>query len=283
MYDTTRIMTLAAFQEDAVSFFQDAYQNVMDAAKELYLDAVEQYWQTYRCEEALDAISAKTGLHRYSVDMLLLLGACCKLEQCYREKGYSHELFCEMLFDLRSKLDECLTVYGIYGTFVLLWFDGFFSCNRFKLGRLQYETVVLEQDFPGLVSAGTTVLNCHIPSGLPLAMEDVMDSFAQAYRFYGYSGTMIVMCASWLLYPPHYPLFPEGSNLQKFYRLFQLGETEDYGCIHDGWRIFGTMDEDPAKWPQNSGLQKNFCRYFKDGNTMGYGRGLYFYTPKERC
>ena len=279
MYDIARMMTLAGFQDDAVSFFQDAYQKVTDTAKDLYRDAVEQYWQNYRCEEALDAIGAKTGLHRYSVDMLMLLGACCKLEQRYAEKGYPHALFCETLFDLRSKLDECLTVFGIYGTFVLLWFDGFFSCDRFKLGRLQFETVVLEQDFPGLVSAGTTVLNCHIPSGLPMTMEDVMDSFAQAYRFYGYTDTMPVMCASWMLYPPHYPLFPEGSNLQRFYQLFRLGETKDRGGNYDAWRIFGTMDEDPEKWPQRSKLQKNLCRYLKEGNTMGYGVGFYFYKP----
>ena len=279
MYDIKTIMMLAEFPADAQAFFQGLME---DAELQSSLARIaSHYMKKDAVETELDLLAEKTGIHRYSADMLMLLQAACALGEQYMQKGYSEELFRQTVLDLGYKLRECRTVYGIFGTFVLPWFDRFYDCTRFKLGRLQYETAVLEQDFPGFGKKGETVLDCHIPSCGPMTMEDVMRSLDEAYHFYGFNGPMTVMCASWMLYPPHYPLFPEGSNLQKFYHLFRLAEIQSYGCAHDAWRIFGTADEDPDKWPQDTALQRNFHAYLTKGNVMGYGRGFLFYTPSS--
>lgn len=278
MYTIADIMTFADFPAESFSFFQSA---VTETIKPLLAFAAGQYMQKETCEPILDRIAAEGGMHRFTADMMMLLTAACTLGDIYRTKGYPESLFRETVLDLGYKLKECIAVYGIHGTFVLPWFDRFYDCTRFKLGRLQFETVELEEDYPGFGTKGETVLNCHIPSCGPMTMEDVRQSLDMAYRFYDFKGPMTVMCASWMLYPPHYSLFPEGSNLQKFYHLFQLAEQKSFGHNHDAWRIFGTADEDFSKWPVQTALQKNFHAYLSQGNVMGYGRGFLFYTPSS--
>lgn len=279
MYTINKIMSLAGFPKSSIEYFHKAAQT--DATKDLLSLASRRYLNKEDCEELLNDIAAQANIHRYSADMLMLLTAACRLGEIYAEKGYSENLFQETLLDLGYKLRECLTVYGIHGTFVLPWFDRFYDCTRFKLGRLQYETYMMDRDFPGFVKKGDTVLNCHIPSCGPITPESILQSLDMAYRFFGYKGTMTVMCASWMLYPPHYPLFPDGSNLQKFYHMFRLAEARSYGENHDAWRLFGTMDADLSKWPRDTALQRNFFDYIRQGNVMGYGRGFLFYTPSS--
>ena len=72
---------------------------------------------------------------------------------------------------------------------------------------------------------GAPVINCHIPSSGPLLPEQVEDSFRQAYQFFGFAQkgeTMPLVCESWLLYPPHYELFPESGNMRRFFEHFEV-------------------------------------------------------------
>ena len=64
---------------------------------------------------------------------------CAKpLRYIYQNKGLGEELFIDTMMDAKYKLMECKAVHNIWGTFVLTWFKGFFTLDRFKLGRLQF-------------------------------------------------------------------------------------------------------------------------------------------------
>jgi hypothetical protein len=89
--------------------------------------------------EHLQKVSDLSEIHRYSVDMVFILLCARPLCYIYRKKGLGEELFIETMMDAKYKLMECKAVHDIWGTFVITWYKGFFTLDRFKLGRLQYD------------------------------------------------------------------------------------------------------------------------------------------------
>ena len=179
------------------------------------------------------------------------------------------------MVNIRCKIAECRQVYGIHGSFTFFEFKRYFQCTAFTLGRLSFEARPVPFDYRDICKNGDTVIGCHIPSSGPLRMNEVEESFRQAYEFYGIEGKMIVTCSSWLLYPPFYrEVFPENSNLRRFYELFDVVEHRE--CSYDGigWRVFGTMETDLDKLPLETTLQRNLHAYMKNGGSMGSGYGI---------
>ena len=76
--------------------------------------------------DILEKIAQDSGVNRYESDMVVLLLAAIPLQDNYREAGYSDSLFDETMADLRYKLYECKTVYGVWGSFVTFWFKEFY-------------------------------------------------------------------------------------------------------------------------------------------------------------
>ena len=119
------------------------------------------------------------------------------------------------------------------------------------------------------------VLSCHIPASGPLLLDEVEESFKLAYDFFKISGPMVVVCSSWLLYPPFYEeVFKKGSNLSKFYELFDVVDSNERAITADAWRVFGTLETDLDKLPQETTLQRNLLAFLKAGNSMGGGYGV---------
>lgn len=235
----------------------------------------------------LQTVAEKSGIARYTVDMVFLLLALKPLQQKYQEDGLPENLLWETMEDLTYKLYECRDVKGVWGTFVTSWFKGFYECTRFKLGRLEYEKVPYYQDgYKDLVKNGDIVLNCHIPSSGPLKEADVLESLRRAYEFYPevrFDGKMVLICHSWLLYPPHYDVYPEGGNLRKFYDLFDVVSSEAKPENHNFWRVFN-RDYDPAildQVPADTRLRRNFLKFLKEGNPMGNGFGVIVYDGEK--
>lgn len=238
-------------------------------------------------EEYLQDASNRSGIARETVDMVLLLMAIEPLKKKYQENNLPEQLMWETMMDLTCKLLECKNVRGIWGTFVPGWFKGFYVLDRFKLGRLEYEKVPFRLDKYQGWKKGDTVINCHIPSAGPLAREAVMDSLRYAHDFYKDTlkdGVMLLTCHSWLLYPGHYEhVFPEGSNLQKFYELFTnvgWNYQKDNG---DFWRIFN-VDYSPEvlnRVPTDTTLRRNLLNYVKNGNQMGDGLGIILFDGEK--
>lgn len=246
---------------------------------------------TPRCDvylQLMQTIADKTGVHRYTVDMVVLVSAVEPLIGVYAEKGLPEQILWDSMMDLQYKLIECKDVYDIWGTFVTPWFKWFYTCNRFKLGRLEFEKTAFyrEEAYRG-VQKGDTVINIHIPSAGPLTRELVLESLHRASEFYKDAfadGIVTFTCHSWLLYPPHYEeVFPEGSNLRAFYELFDVLEGEPSENNGDFWRVFN-RDYSPDildEVPTNTALRRNLLRYIKAGKCMGSSLGVIRYDGEK--
>lgn len=270
------------FPDEAIAFLEKAWGQVCveqsakaeyELALELFLTKGEQPYK-----ENIERFAEGAGISPRTAELLVLIGGLSCAKERFLEKGYSEELFLDTMRDLKNKLLECKRVHGVWGTFTIDWLRNYYFCERFALGRLQYEIVEFPfEDYKGVIGQGDKALCCHIPSSGPLKKEEVIESLRRAYAFFPQivkDGVLTVVCNSWLLYPKHYPLFKEGSNIRAFYHLFDVvGEWETFG---DFWRIFGYFyePEKVAQAPEENSLQKASKAYLVAGNTMGGGRGI---------
>lgn len=275
------------FPPEAIRFLEEQFSVLQQ--KEM-MDSLYAAMDNFFCEaderylDILQEIAEKTGIHRVTVDMVFLILCTKPLFYLYRQKGLGEDLFWDTMCDLKYKLMECKAVYNIWGTFVTRWFRRFYLCERFKLGRLQYETVTFPHDaYRDVLKKGDTVYNCHIPSSGALTPESVMDSLRRAHEFYKpESGVLPVVCYSWLLYPPHQDVFPAGSNMAAFARLFDVIETKRSPNNGDFWRIFHCKyGTDFKSLPQDTKLQRNFIAYLQQGNNMGEGLGVLLFDGEK--
>lgn len=288
----TEFGQLAGFPPEASRFLENCFDRLL-SDKEIRNDmyfAMDNFFckDDEKYLEILDFIATKNICHKYCVNMIFFIICSAPLKYIYKQKGFSDELYQATISDLGYKLKECRDLYDIWGTFVPEWFKGFYRCKRFKLGRLQYEKIEFPFDnYKGIIQKGDFVYNCHIPSGAPLKERDVLDSLQKAYRFY-YSElqgkSMPVVCRSWLLYPPHYKLFPENSNLRRFYQLFDVIDRNESKNNSNFWRIFSMeYNNDPDSWPEHTTLQKNFKKFISEGNCMGNGFGVLLFDGNKIC
>lgn len=280
------IMTLIEFPEEAKEYFDEVYSKI-ENDKELMarLDALEAlYYESFNSEELeakLTELSEKSGYHKYTIDMLLAVYACIRLKEKYIAKGYTVEFFAHNMKDLTYKLHECKKLHDIWGSFVFPWFAGFYQMERFALGRLQYNPKPLAMDYKEL-KEGDMVYTIHIPSCGPLKPEDVQKSLKMAYDFFGPNcgDRIIFSCDSWLLYPKTCELYPEGSNMRKFYEIFEVSNPRENPEDYDLWRIFYTNTKDYKSLPRETNLQRIFYDYLNAGGHFGYGYGIIDYKPK---
>ena len=274
------------FPEDSCAVLEAAYEKL--AATPGALDILRAAEESLFLSEARDFVEILkpvyelTDIEPYCVDMVFLLTSAQPLLYLYRAKGLSDELFYETMRDLLYKLRECLAVYGVHGTFVIEWYKRFYTCERFKLGRLQFETreYPIDEPFRDIYAKGDTVIGCHIPSSGPLCYEDVVDSLRQAYEFYSdrlIDGKLYVYCHSWLMFPPYAKtVFPEGSNLYRFLNLFELVRTEEDERYKDFVRVFSKYykEEELDELPEDTGLRRRLKKFLQDGNKMGEAYGF---------
>lgn len=271
-------------KEDA-EFLTQTYNSLIekkDICEDLYT-AMDSFFctDTYDFVDILKGVAGKSGVEEYTVEFIFMLMAIRPMHYIYKRSGISDDIFYETIKDFGYKLNECKKLHNIRGTFVIYWYKHFVDQCIVALGRLQYEKRAIKYDYKDLAKEGDIVLSCHIPSSGSLLEEDIVDSLKKAYEFYGFDGKMIVTCDTWLLYPPHYQLFREGSNLRKFYDLFDvIGENENENV--DLWRIFNKENGvDIAELPQDTHLQREFVKFLKDGNKMGAGYGVIVFDGEK--
>ena len=253
---------------------QGSADDIKRAMKSLYTRGDNEYL------DILERIAADSGVNRYESDMVFLLLATVELADIYREAGYSDELYYETMADLRYKMYECKEVYGVWGSFVTFWFKDFFLLNIFKLGRMEYERRTYPfEDCEGVVKNGQMILSCHIPSSGPMLVEDIKDSLRLAYKFYKddiKDGKLTVACFSWLLYPPLFADYKEGTNIKDFYNLFNIIDYKDNEKNGDFWRVFGVKYSPEAldSVVVDNSLKRKVYDHLRSGGNMGYGIGI---------
>ena len=277
-----------AFPTDAREVLVVAYERICECGASTKLDDARELFfegdiREYR--EILKVISEQTCIHRYTVDMVFLLSCVERAKEIFEEKGISEEVFRDTMRDLNAKLEECKSVYGIWGTFVVWWYPEFFRAERFALGRLQFEKKEFPfENYKDIVKKGDTVYNFHIPSGAPLNYESIVDSFKRAYKFFDVKGIMPIFLSSWLIYPPHGALFREGSNLKRFYELFDILDSKEHSSNAELWRIFSvpfSSDMDLETLPEDTSLQRSFKQFFAQGGVMGSGKGIILFDGER--
>ena len=235
-------------------------------------------------EENIKQISKTADINEYTGALVLLLCLTKRLREYYREAGISDDIFRNTVLDLRYKLDECICVHGVVGTFVLKWFWGFFKLERFALGRLQFEVVNFgtEYEIDGVkLTPDTRVLNVHIPrTGTRLDHESVLESYKLAADFYRaeLGDKIAFVCSSWLLFPRHREMLSPTSNLLAFmndFDIYTFGEYSNYGEV---WRLFDKMyDGEATHLPADSSLRRAYVDLISRGEKTGWGKGVLLY------
>ena len=261
---------------DAAVMAEPALVRLLQEAKTDYMNAGEEHLLL------LQRLASALDIDPLTANMILLLQLALELRPVYREKGYSDTLYLASMQDLRYKMMETKQLHHVWGNFALKWYRPFFQCTRFALGRLQYELRPWSgPDFVPWLRTGETCYFCHIPSSGSCPPEAVLESLKQAYGFFHIEGVFALGCYSWLLYPPHVPLFPENGNMVKFQKNFTILDREERDNL-DLWRIFGVDKNcDYALLPEDTTLRRNFAHWLRQGNQMGCSHGVLLFDGEN--
>ena len=268
-----------------------AYDLILEnpRASEILFDAVSAYEANINLdfkEEILKRakdIANATGIHPYTIDLLVFICLTKHLRDVYLEKGLDIEIYKNSVLDLKWKMEECKVVKGICGSFVAFCFPEFFNLTRFALGRLQFEISILRKDYERdgikLIGGETKVISVHIPrDGTPMDKERCEKSYAMAKEFFkGEIGEVCAfVCHSWLLFPKNREFVPHNTNTYRFISEFDILEW-GYNEGENLWRLFDTQELNPERRPTPGSLRRSFVEHLKRGGRVGWGYGIRIY------
>ena len=193
----------------------------------------------------------------------------------YVEQGISEQVFDDTFRDIGIWAEDFFQKNGYYGIDQIYWIGQSVRMKLFRLGRLQFEPVDLEQDIcldGCTIAAGTKVLNVHIAADGPLLLDDCLDSLQQARDFFNMPQARFI-CDSWLLAPALEEMLPESSNIIRFQKLFRIISVH-HRFRQAEQRVFGRILDDPALYPEETVLQRKLKAALLDGNEPGIGFGI---------
>ena len=276
--------------------FSQEYIDTYDAFKEKVGDKTEPIAKSYTQGE-ISLGKALECIHRfetetlctYTLDLIFLLDCTSYLLEKFRKNGFSDKVFYNTMQDIKYKVDECMNVKVVFGTFVINWYDRFFNSDFIGLGRLQYDITTHKKDSLKVgkytINDGDFILSCHIPSSGPLTHELCINSYRLAYDLFRdrlSSGILPVHCSSWLLYPPYQAVFGENSNTARFAGGFEVYNVIYSDTFDDSWRIFNTeYSGDLSQLPSETYMQRSFIEYIKNGGTFGTGDGYLLFDGEN--
>ena len=165
---------------------------------------------------------------------------------------------------LKYKLLECREVQGVWGNFVSFWYPIFYTCDIFKLGRLEYENTTYAWEEPYIkngyaIKHGDPVKSVHIPSsGEPFDEAARLASYRLAYEFFREElngGPLVCVCDSWLLYPDYQQILSPSSNILSFQKDFDVISSRTEEEFHDIWRVSAEITKDRSP----SSRKKHLC------------------------
>ena len=277
------------YPQNAITELLCAYDRITSRHNSDFEALIAEYENSYDIDygaamDSMKYLSEVSGVHEYTGALLLFLCYTRGLRAYYEKQGISHEIFRDTVLDLRYKLDECICVKGICGSFVAKWFVGFFKLERFALGRLQFEVVEFggEYERAGLsLSPTDRVLNVHIPrTGTRLDRDSVLHSYKLAADFYKpiLGDKIVFVCSSWLLFPRHREMLSPTSNLLAFMNDFDIYTSGEYSGYSEVWRLFDKeYDGDVTHLPADSSLRRKYIELISQGEKIGWGKGVFEY------
>lgn len=192
----------------------------------------------------------------------------------YCEKNISKDIFFNSMKDIKIWSEECHRKYGVYGLEEIHWIIKSINLDVIRLGRLQYESIVLDRDIcvEKQLFRGQKVINIHIPEDGRLEYELCIQSLEMARGFF-VNETNIFFCESWLLSPKLKELLSCDNNIIKFQNLFDICELH-FNYSQAEQRIFKDILEDKSKYPEDTFLRKKAKPLYIKGEDIGIGIGV---------
>ena len=277
-----------------------AYERIVEcaAARERFLALIDGYESDIKALSAesikdVEAISAKSGVHKYTVALLAAISMTRAMRERLAKLGVSKKIIMQTVLDFKLKCDRCRKVHGMAGTDCFDWHVKFLQLKIFGIGRLQFEI----KQFPyedyvkgeKCIKQGAPVLSVHIPEdGTPLEEKYCNAAYRDAKKFFCSLlnvSDIPFMCDSWLLFPQNAEVLPPKSNIVKFMSKYDIFKVDYYrkGKNEALLYIYAMKPEtDPTELPENSSLQRVYKAYLLEGGRMGNGIGAFFLENAEK-
>lgn len=201
-----------------------------------------------------------------------------KVKEQYDALGIPEQVFWDGMKDITIWAEDYYDKCGVPGFVEWGWVAATLSLKVFRLGRLQFEAMQLENAIVcngHTYPKGTAVLNVHIPAGQPLDIADVhasMDYAPEFFKEYFNKTSILFICHSWLLSPQLKELLPENSRIIRFQNLFSVYEVDQERQAEE--RVFGRIEENPETYPEKTSLQKKMKASLLAGKSFGMGQGI---------
>lgn len=248
---------------------QMVYNNILSLEKfGEYDDALKDDRDKFLCLFQGDENSEKVALIFYVMKAIKLFEKFC-------ERGISKEIYFDTFSDITIWCNNYKRKTGRIGIGELEWLTLHLEMKLFRLGRLQFEMSVLEDNisFNDLnYPKGMKVVNVHIPQGKALTEEECDKSFEKAVEFFGPEYKLFI-CESWLLSPKLKEILGKESNIIKFQNRFCIYNTI-YPFRQAEERIFGEVLMDKSQYTEGTSLQKRAKAYLLTHDDIGIGLGI---------
>lgn len=208
--------------------------------------------------------------------LTVMLAAALKTKEECRRRGISETVARETLACFSRFVMENYRRHGVWEFDRDFWAYRQLSLALFRVGTLEYEMVTASRDI-GTVKAGAPVLSLHIPSDAHLTRESLNASYeaAKAFfaRFFPDFHAQCACCHSWIISPNLQQLLPPTSNILTFQQDFDILEVDPDADSYRLW-LFQTDETDPAKFPENTSLQRRAKAHLLAGGKLGEALGV---------
>lgn len=194
----------------------------------------------------------------------------------YQKRGIGDRIYFDTFRDIAIWNRECRREYGEDGLIKAEWISKSVRLRLFRLGRLQFETGILQKELvgrDGILAAGLPVIYVHIPAEEPLEEDACRESFQKAQAFFG-KEYRVYLCDSWLLSPHLKDILGEDSNIIRFQNLFEIVEVDE-DSLQAEERVFGEVLSDKGQYAEKTSLQRGMKKYLLHNKKVGAGVGVW--------
>lgn len=265
-------MSLLKSLLEGIHMPEEAAEKIIQLEKEIDYEKlkpmVSKLYERKVWQEGLEELKTELGEDPKGYKILTcMLTAALDTYKIYKEKGIQDKIFYDTFGCFSRFVKEHLASYGSYGFDRCWWTPRQLSMEEFRLGELEFE---LEK------WKGENVISVHIPSDAKLTKENCQASYKQAGEFFAAYfkefSYKYYICDSWLLSPGLKAVLAPESKILQFQEGFTIDswDKEDPSCLE--W-VFKNPKLTLEELPENTSLQRNIKKYFREGGQIGAAFG----------
>ena len=247
---------------------------------ELFEDSLKR--NTLPDDMKLSRYSELVGIEKnVEVNFLVLLYLLEELEQWFKDRGVSEEIFLDTMKDLILWAEDYHKqsggVLGIERE--VNWLKTYYDGRLFRLGRLEFELSTAWREVPGTgVKVDETYISVHIPEGSGMTKEACQESFDRAVPFFQTHFPEHqfdrFLCHSWMFDEQLKSVLSPNSNIIKFFDFFEVVYLEESDEIIRHIFGNGSTRENILDRPCESSLTKWIVKNVKEGGKFYEGFGV---------